>query len=199
MADPVILVHGTFAGPKGGVTQWYQPGSAFCTALDSALAARKLDAQCWDGIPKYFHWGPGDNTWVARTEAAQRLREELRKLDKTCHIVAHSHGGNVVLEALAWEGKPPDWFKGTVTLLGTPLIVLSRRHMSEIAVWVLALIPVAAIGLGILFTPALQTWWAWLLPVLLLAVALAWTWSTFSIFDDDWKLDLLSRPILPCC
>jgi hypothetical protein len=67
---PIILVHGTFAGPKEGSRQWYEPDSDFCRALDKALEKRGVHARCWAGIEplEYFHWGPGTNDWLDRAE-----------------------------------------------------------------------------------------------------------------------------------
>jgi hypothetical protein len=38
-------------------------------------------------------------------------------------VIAHSHGGNVVLEALGFfETGIPTWFKGKIVLFGTPVL-----------------------------------------------------------------------------
>jgi hypothetical protein len=124
---PIILVHGTFAGPKEGSRQWYEPDSDFCRALDKALEKRGVHARCWAGIEplEYFHWGPGTNDWLDRAEAAKRLRDYLHNRQGRCHVVAHSHGGNLLLDALGWNGGARvDWFSGTVVLLGTPILEL---------------------------------------------------------------------------
>jgi hypothetical protein len=132
--DSVIVVHGTFAGLQPGTVQWFEPGSEFCGALDRELTRRGLEARCWPQLAtdeRCFHWSPGINTWIARLEAAARLREFLQRHGGPHHIVAHSHGGNVVLDALGWtSGAPDGWFSGTVTLLGTPIYQVGRRHVS---------------------------------------------------------------------
>jgi hypothetical protein len=173
---PVILVHGTFAGPQDGVVQWYQPGSPFCQLLDRRLADAELPERCWVRyrmpIP-YFHWGPGDNDWISRAEAAQQLRRYLGRFrGYPCHIVAHSHGGNVVLEALGWNSRrlrgEADWFSGTVTLLGTPII---ERDSAPRNFWRPFYVTViAAIGLGLLRIPGFNYLYV---VVLLIALVLA--------------------------
>jgi hypothetical protein len=50
--ETIILVHGTWAAPQPGKTQWYQPaeGSAsagFAAKLDAALCDRGSPARCW--------------------------------------------------------------------------------------------------------------------------------------------------------
>src|SRR5262249_37770961 len=77
----------------------------FIAKLNDALQKRGSAARCWAHChqgDQGFHWS-GENSWVARTQAAAELRSyvlNLRNEGWCCHIVAHSHGGNVVLEAL---------------------------------------------------------------------------------------------------
>lgn len=124
--DPVILVHRTFATPCPGQLQWYERGSDFCKALDAALLARDVTARCWPTLEQEaagFSWN-GENDWLSRREAAQSLHNAIRSFNGHCHIVAHSHGGNVALEALQID---PGSFHGSLTLLGTPLIIRDVR------------------------------------------------------------------------
>ena len=124
--ETVIIVHGTFAAPYDGPEdpatserpkKWYEPGSDFCRQLDEMLAAKGSSARCWAHLDEcgeeakqraarrtgYFCWS-GQNAWIDRSAAAKAFMAELKFLIKekgwTCHVVAHSHGGNVVLEAL---------------------------------------------------------------------------------------------------
>ena len=154
--EPIILVHGTGAGPVAGVVKWYQPGSCFCTALDQAFEELNIPVRCWQ-TDDYFHWGPGKNTWLARREAADRLRAFLQKRKRHYHIVAHSHGGNIVLEALDWDRfGSARWFSGTVTLLGTPLLLYDRPYKSYTKV-LLALL-LLAFSAGVYHTQSFPIW-----------------------------------------
>jgi hypothetical protein len=131
--ETVIIVHGTWAAPAPGVIRWYQPADGvptegFIARLNAALQRRGSAARCWahctEGA-KIFYWS-GENSWVARTQAAAALGDYVAKLRKEgwcCHIVAHSHGGNVVLEALpqittAISNASP----GKIVTLGTPFM-----------------------------------------------------------------------------
>jgi len=109
--ETVIVVHGTWAAPDPAERKWYQPiderpcGEPFIARLDAALQARGSSARCWahcgPGNPA-FHWS-GENNWIDRTLAAAALADYVAKLRGEgwhCHIVAHSHGGNVLVEAL---------------------------------------------------------------------------------------------------
>ena len=52
-----------------------------------------------------FFWD-GNNSWLSRSRAATDLRNLLYSLTQDgwqCHVIAHSHGGNVVLEALNYH------------------------------------------------------------------------------------------------
>jgi len=109
--ETVIVVHGTWAAPRPGVIRWYQPvdgataAGGFVGKLDEALQKRGSPARCWahcTQADQIFHWS-GENSWIARTRAASELGNYVLKLRNEgwrCHIVAHSHGGNVVVEAL---------------------------------------------------------------------------------------------------
>jgi hypothetical protein len=62
---------------------------------------------------------------VARTNAAAALRDYVAALQKQgwrCHIVAHSHGGNVVAEALGNPAARSDAPPGRIVTLGTPFM-----------------------------------------------------------------------------
>src|ERR1700736_478189 len=147
--ETVIIVHGTFAAPQPGESRWYQPSEGlaatkgFVAKLDAALQERGSQARCWAHCSqgdRGFHWS-GENSWVARTRAAAELGSYVLNLQKNgwcCHIVAHSHGGNVVLEALpqittALPSRAP---LGKITTLGTPFMdtmspileIVRRRH-----------------------------------------------------------------------
>jgi hypothetical protein len=133
--ETVIIVHGTWAAPKHDKAQWYQPidrGDAiegFVGKLNAALLERNSSAQCWahcaDGKP-IFEWS-GENDWIARTRAASALGDYVAKVRNEgwrCHIVAHSHGGNVVVEALPQILAAPmsTGSHSKIVTLGTPFI-----------------------------------------------------------------------------
>jgi hypothetical protein len=146
-------VHGTFASPRDRNTgvpsgqpataEWYRPGGSFCLQLDACLAELGSNARTWkhlgEGREQFFQWS-GDNSWHARSAAADQLATYLRRLAArgwTCHVIAHSHGGNVVIDAirkLRWlEGGNPffgegfgDPAMGNVCLLGTPIYTWAR-------------------------------------------------------------------------
>jgi hypothetical protein len=133
MEDPVketvIIVHGTWAGLEPGKNRWYQPvgiidaAHSFTAKLDAALKERGSPARCWAHCPQsdqIFHWSPGANDWIARTRAAAALADYVAKFQNkgwVCHIIGHSHGGNVVVEAAA-SNEP----LGKLVTLGTPFL-----------------------------------------------------------------------------
>jgi hypothetical protein len=136
--ETVILVHGTFAAPKNnGLPQWYEPGSDFIQALDEELARLGSTARCWAhasdvrrGSASVFSW-TGENHWLDRDDAAVQLAALLDVLvwnGWRCHVVAHSHGGNIVLEALRRMRQSTDpgyadfWNHGSIVTMGTPFL-----------------------------------------------------------------------------
>src|SRR5437016_5027884 len=105
--EPVIVVHGTFAGrvPNSPALprKWWERGGSFCERLDDHLRSHGSNARCWshivDGQSEYS-WS-GKNEETARQTASKSLRAHLETLEQDTeisrfHIVAHSHGGNVV-------------------------------------------------------------------------------------------------------
>jgi len=132
--ETVIIVHGTWAALDPWKRRWYEPVDSrpgdepLSPKLDAALRERGSPARCWAHCTQgnqIFYWS-GENSWIARTHAASSLGHYVAKLCKEgwrCHIVAHSHGGNVVSEALPQiieatptSGRPP----GKIVTLGTP-------------------------------------------------------------------------------
>ncbi|MDA9537464.1 hypothetical protein ACM41_15065 [Bradyrhizobium sp. CCBAU 21362] len=128
--ETVIVVHGTWAGLRSGTTNWWfrtaeADGNApsFTAKLDEALEKRGSRARCWahcDRNDQVFHWSPGANSWIERTRAAAALADYVAELQShgwICHLIGHSHGGNVVIEA-ALANAP----LGNLVTLGTPFL-----------------------------------------------------------------------------
>ncbi len=139
----IVTVHGTFAHIEtvsdpaemaaSPTRQWWQPGSEFETQIK-----RLVDSDGSSSAPasavdfKPFVWN-GDNSVTARRKAGSRLLTELRALEahgeKYC-ILAHSHGGSVVSDALlesASRGIKLDGLQRWFTV-GTPFIELRRER-----------------------------------------------------------------------
>lgn len=189
----VVVVHGTFSSKNtDGTPRWYEPGQDFCRRLDAELAAGGSAARCWRHLAAgedHFHWD-GRNDWLSRRRAAARLRQQVRGLIAKgweVHLVGHSHGGNIVFEAITDNvGRVEAWFTGRVALLGTPLYRPStakhwRQERLRTRWWVVSLLAWPALmfwsarQVDVLAAFALGTateWWAMFLALGLL-VALA--------------------------
>jgi hypothetical protein len=169
--ETIVIVHGTWAAPMLDKTQWYQrpdgvsATEGFVGKLDAALQERGSPARCWAHCTKsdpIFQWS-GDNSWIARTRAAGAVADYVAKLQGEgwrCHIVAHSHGGNVVVEALPQiiAAPSPNGSPGIIVTLGSPFMdtmspVLKRaalaRRIVDLTSWIaFALIVTALAGLA---------------------------------------------------
>lgn len=115
----VVLVHGTFA--RGAA--WTSPHSKLGGALKSSLHG--------DLLLTAFEWS-GRNSHEARLAGGSELAQGLRLLRKdhpsaSLHVIAHSHGGNVVGYAL----RAPSVRQGLdgVVCLGTPFVVSRPRDL----------------------------------------------------------------------
>jgi hypothetical protein len=139
----VLLIHGTGAAAKEDEgPQWWQRTSPFWRGLDEAL---RPAAACG---PDVFHWS-GENSERARRRAARDLLDRyLLPLEAWAqarggvyHLVAHSHGGNVVwgavteaarrrknlahLKSVITVGTPFFHFRPTPSLIGMGLPLLA--------------------------------------------------------------------------
>lgn len=133
--ETVIVVHGTWAALIPAKSQWYQrpegepTAEGFVARLDAELESCRSPARCWSHCvagSQIFHWS-GENSWVDRTLAASALAAYVAKLQDEgwrCHIVAHSHGGNVVAEALPQIANRAgrNGSLGRIVTLGTPFM-----------------------------------------------------------------------------
>lgn len=153
--ETVILVHGTWANSESTSPPWWDPRSDFVKDLDAALAANGSIARCWAPLPfrierpEVFAW-TGDNSQSQRHSASLALAELIEWLEKPTgmryHIVAHSHGGNVVLGALNALAQNPRQL-GAVVFLGTPVLKFSSA--SRLLLRVQRYGPSAAIAVGL--------------------------------------------------
>lgn len=146
----VITVHGTFASDPGDDgEQWWQRGSAFITALTERLAD--------NGIARIsvqpFHWS-GLNSDHARLRAAAALAADLATVKKTGRpvaVIAHSHGGNVLMEALVQRRTRRPL--AAVLTLGTPFFTRRLKPLPT-------LIALFKVLLGLAVAPAMLMY-AW--------------------------------------
>ncbi|MGI9088709.1 MAG: esterase/lipase family protein [Chthoniobacterales bacterium] len=131
--ETVLLIHGTFANNQHeGDADWWLPGSEFCGDMDARLQAAGAKAKCWAHLPSPvpFAW-TGANSERARRSAGRALRQELEALEanprvRRYHVVSHSHGGNVVLNAVGDMLASPRKL-GAVIYLGTPVLTFHHR------------------------------------------------------------------------
>lgn len=150
-----LVVHGTYAADAA----WWRLGAdgeaTFADRLETELARRGLAGTVWrpwleEGF-EAFVWS-GRNRHRDRVAGARKLSASLDRFAQnveatpdepvTVNLVAHSHGGNVVLEALT--RLRPNVRVGRVVLLGTPLATVRPAFR-------LARFAFSAVLLGFLF------------------------------------------------
>lgn len=129
-----LVIHGTFAADE----VWWQLSAGaetFADRLERALARRGLADTVWRPALEVgmtyrdFQW-TGRNRHADRLRGAAKLARTLATLASrlgaseadplAVNVVAHSHGGNVVLEAI--RHLPRTVRAHRIVLLGTPLI-----------------------------------------------------------------------------
>lgn len=143
--ETIVLVHGTFAGPNGEEQRWWRPGTlnTFIQRLHTSLGEQGAPPRCWTHCKEegtFFFW-TGNNHWVDRYWAVQRLRHHITDLHRqgwTCHLVGHSHGGNVIAETMYWLlGTPAANSVRSIVTLGTPFLdvhgPIQRRNFKRFA------------------------------------------------------------------
>lgn len=109
--DYILIVHGTWNAPVDLAPRWYQlrtdAPDNFCARLNARLAERGMPGCIWRAGPKgpiHFSWS-GNNDHQSRLDAAHALWSLMLQIieddpSARIHLVAHSHGGNVVLAAV---------------------------------------------------------------------------------------------------
>lgn len=110
-----VIVHGTWASD----TDWWRdPAGLPATPADSLWAyLARLGVSNLVGHPDEFSWS-GKNSDAARAVGAQQFVQWWQALGSPdLNVVAHSHGGNVVMRALALH---PAMSVRRLVLLGTP-------------------------------------------------------------------------------
>jgi len=156
-----LVIHGTFADQA----KWWRLGSeghiTFADRLDRELSLRGLANTVWTPALEagfdypYFSWS-GLNRHRDRVRGARRLSSSLNKFAQrvkatagdplTVNFVAHSHGGNVVLESL--RHLQANVRVGRIALLGTPLVTV--RPAFRIARFVFSTILLALLFLFVM-------------------------------------------------
>ena len=122
---------------------WYYPEGSFCVALDEELEKLGSSARCWKHLDKdmptpeaakdIFTWD-GANSWWSRRVYAKKLKEYLNLLSDAgwvCHVVAHSHGGNLLLNAVEISDSDPLYYlspESKFVTLGTPFFDLEPQR-----------------------------------------------------------------------
>ncbi len=119
--------HGLWPPPSGAESLWFAESSVFRNRLIAALNRQKLHARI-----SPFLWS-GANSVRARDIAAQKLAEHIRTErlihpDSTQLLIAHSHGGNVVLRSLGQLAVGHDNI--FIAALATPFVEILRASLS---------------------------------------------------------------------
>jgi len=140
----VLLVHGTWT--KGA---WTHAGSEFRARLASKLSTAGYDARI-----EAFPWS-GGNSAQARESSDIFLAEHFRKheeddrSDRPCLVIAHSHGGNVVVSAMRRRVLEfPDTRFRLGVCMATPFLTKAPRGLSNhwrVWVWLAFLTVVATL------------------------------------------------------
>jgi hypothetical protein len=125
----ITLIHGTFA-PNAA---WTQPGSDLRKFLERRLGGPgrvQFEVFNWHG----FLGTRFNNAHKYRRQGSQRLREHLAEVCKPFEgpkrfLIAHSHGGNVALHALAGSDLM-DEIAGVVCL-ATPFLTARERDLGR--------------------------------------------------------------------
>ena len=219
-----IIVHGTFAG----TLRWYRLGGgatpSFADRLEAALARRGVAGTVWTPALRAgfdyeaFGWS-GRNRHEDRVNGGRALAVQLNAVAETLgatdeapltvNLVGHSHGGNVILEALS--RLAPCVRPGRVVFLGTPLFTFRPTlRIVRLAIALLLLFVVLSLFVfvtGTFLVPGVFGWMCSLLGLcttesgvgmgwlLLLAVGLVMVYGWVFV-AVAWLVDVVWRVLL---
>lgn len=157
----LILVHGTWS-PNSA---WTQEGSALRKAIKQHCPECEEPVLCtWSGA----------NSVAGREEATEKLVKIIKENKNQKNIlIAHSHGGNVVVQALHEknENEPIQDSISGVVCLNTPFFTLLRKdtqHMFQFAVVSLIMFLSAAFWYPFFIRDDLPFWPIWPISVIFL-------------------------------
>jgi hypothetical protein len=125
-----LIIHGTFA--NGTAHSWWQRGDGFCEHLDDEVGNvwRIVDGEGERVITLYpLSWPSGSPTDAALTAGGALIARHLGELalnsPPPLDIVAHSHGGNVIVRALTTAlEENPDLRIRNLVLIGVPHVTV---------------------------------------------------------------------------
>lgn len=145
----VITVHGTNdADVSDDGMRWWQRGSRFSTRLVEKLG--ELGFAGAHILPVHWSGANSDHDRLIAAEELSRVLTSLERSGRPHAVIGHSHGGNVVMEALASRRRSQPL--SSVITFGTPFFV---RHLKPIA----RLIALFQVVLGLVVAPIM----AWFL------------------------------------
>lgn len=128
--EKIILIHGTWGSDRGKQPEnfaWWHEKSDFRKNLRIKFTKqfnRNLDIE-------NFRWS-GKNSDISRQRAAALLLGKMKKYDASktpYHLIGHSHGGNVIWEALKQSHRvnyKPEYLCSWATV-GTPFLALRQK------------------------------------------------------------------------
>ncbi|MBN1478108.1 hypothetical protein JXA47_15230 [Candidatus Sumerlaeota bacterium] len=125
-----LIIHGTFA--NGTANSWWQRGDGFCEHLDDEVGNvwRIVDGEGERVITLYpLSWPSGSPTDAALIAGGALIARHLGELalndPPPLDIVAHSHGGNVIIRALTTAlEENPDLRVRNLVLIGVPHVTV---------------------------------------------------------------------------
>lgn len=156
----VINIHGTNDAGRGtpNDAKWWETSSAFTTKLKSMLGQEGMLVDIDEHV-----WG-GANSAFARHKGSSVLIRKLRKYSKAydeIHLIGHSHGGNVAVDAAkraSWGSARAGRFFArkpinitSLTTVGTPFLRSQARgadYLYALAFVVLMFVAVLAFSIG---------------------------------------------------
>jgi hypothetical protein len=142
----VTLVHGTFAPGAA----WTRQDSALCAALRRQIPGASIEAFTWSGRNSNGARMQAARELAAWTDArlAQAQREQSGPIQH--YVIAHSHGGNVVLYACRFRSFADHLSK--LVCLSTPFLSARARHSSRgiLITLVVGIFAAGGVALGLL-------------------------------------------------
>lgn len=202
--------------PSGshGEPHWFEKGSQFQNKLLAELVRQGYQVEF-----DYFLWS-GDNSFLQREQAAKELEKLLRSQSERFPgskkvVIAHSHGGNVLLRAVDMLGNKGDAYH--LITLATPFVQIEKGNVSPfsylaakfalgavtVAIGSVGMIVGAISLMGVFVEPSIKKVAVAILSILLAVLAMKTSRKTNMFAQwftgQSAEKDGLSRDILKLC